>query len=167
MNNLDRLRQHVRAIGEFGPKAIQPTLDERIRVGMTGTREGCTDDQLSAGIALICTMVPFDFHHGDCIGADEQIHNGLLCIDENQIIVGHPPTDDRYRAHCDFTHVWEPEDYITRNQHIVDATDLMFAFPKGKESRRSGTWSTVRYAHKKERMVTLVWPDGTVEKYTD
>lgn len=39
----------------------------------------------------------------------------------------------------------------------------MIATPSSKEEElRSGTWSTVRYARKLRRPVTLIYPDGSV-----
>ena len=51
----------------------------------------------------------------------------------------------------------------TRAQHkqIVNVCDVLIAAPSGPEKLRSGTWSTVRYARKLHKNITIVLPDGS------
>ena len=49
---------------------------------------------------------------------------------------------------------------LERNDLIVRA-DVMIAAPKGREQRRSGTWTTIRHRVKTGRGITIFWPDGT------
>ena len=99
-----------------------------------------------------------EFHHGDCIGADETAHYYADAM--GFAIVIHPPLDSKARAFCQVNNagvILEPDEYLIRNQAIVDACDLLIAMPRviGKE-HRSGTWSTVWRARKKGISVEFV-----------
>lgn len=103
------------------------------------------------------------FHHGDCIGSDKQAHQ-IAKYDLNIWTVGHPPTNDRYRAFCDVDELREEAEYLERDYHIVEATDEIIATPNTHfETNRSGTWATVRYAVLKGKLVTIIFPDGSLE----
>lgn len=127
-----------------------------IHVGFTGTRRGMTEAQKHTVTDLLRGADWLD--HGDCVGSDVDAHEiarGLgiqVCI--------HPPISERFRAHCvgDFVHI--PLDYIWRNRRIVMDTWWLIATPERPEERRSGTWSTVRYARRIGRRVVVVMPDG-------
>jgi hypothetical protein len=64
-------------------------------------------------------------------------------------------SDDSKRAFCQGDVVLTPRPYLVRNRHIVDASSVLIATPKGDEELRSGTWSTVRYARKIRRDFTI------------
>ena len=56
-----------------------------------------------------------------------------------------------------------PRPYLSRNKDIVRETDMLIATPaEAEEQRRSGTWSTIRFARKLGKPVFVIWPDGTV-----
>ncbi len=133
-----------------------------MKIGFTGSSEGITVAQLQA-LRLCFALIGDDaeFHHGDCVGADETAHG--LALTNGWSVIIHPPKDDRHRAFCEkaVTH-WQPKAYLIRNRDIVACSDTLIACPKGPEERRSGTWSTVRYARKKIVKIIIVWPDGTV-----
>lgn len=145
------------------------TLLEKTRcIGFTGTRRGMTDKQKD-GIAacLAFTFLPgSEFHHGDCIGADEEA--AAIANDIGYIIVAHPGFGmgkdqgsimRAYSKHND--RVLMPETYTSRNQHIVDVADELYAAPhEATEQLRSGTWSTIRKARKKRIYVGVVGPNG-------
>lgn len=147
---------------------------ERMIIGFTGTRKGMTPVQAQAVANKLRWFKDnyeyIEIHHGDCLGADEQVHN-IICpsIYPHKIVV-HPPIIETMRAHCsDFggltkptvVEVLPPKDYLPRNHDIVDASYLLLATPEqGKEVMRSGTWSTIRYARKKHKQVTVYLPDG-------
>jgi hypothetical protein len=59
----------------------------------------------------------------------------------------------------------EPAKYLVRDKHIVQASDLMVACPKGlrEETRGSGTWATVRYARELHKPCLLIFPGGTIK----
>lgn len=89
-----------------------------------------------------------EFHHGDCVGGDEEAHEIALALGFR--IVVHPPLNRSKRAFCTGAfQVLKPKSYITRNHDIVDVCRLLIAAPKTEEEElRSGTWATVRYARK-------------------
>lgn len=136
-------------------------------VGFTGSREGMTSAQHEAVRAILSALRPGDVHHGDCVGADNDLHE--ICVELGLWITIHPPDVERHRAHCggvwvSVTH--PPLPYRKRNLAIVDACDLLIACPSGNESadsqRRSGTWMTVRMARKTGKSVHIVYPNGLV-----
>lgn len=139
-----------------------------MRVGFTGTREQLTAAQRAALENVFASMPPFEeFHHGCCVGADETAAEIVREMFGNKCrIVGHQPENRLARSEraidlCD--ELREPEPYLDRNRNIVDATDELTACPRGsEESRGSGTWATVRHARKRNRLIVLVWPDGSV-----
>lgn len=135
-----------------------------MRVGFTGTQVGMTAPQLLGVIDLMKGVKPTEFHHGDCVGADEQAH--LVAQKVGTRIVIHPPEDPQKRAFCiGATETKDPLPYLVRNKAIVQETEVLIATPKGfSEELRSGTWSTVRHARKFGRSIFIVWPDGRVQK---
>jgi hypothetical protein len=129
-----------------------------MKVGFTGTRKGMTDEQEFELIKLLVELRPIEFHHGDCIGADEEAHHMARDFDNCQIII-HPPIDNTYRAFCENDVILPPKPYKERNHDIVNASDLLIASPKSfNEERRSGTWSTIRYAKKQGKKVIILEP---------
>lgn len=141
-----------------------------MHVGFTGTKDGCSDPQLRAlnklvkALTSIATRNMDDvyFHNGDCVGADKQSWDIAVHQYEWKGVL-HPPIINRNRAFCSGA-VEErvPDDYMVRNRHIVDSSQLMIACPNGKEYLRSGTWSAVRYARKKFKRIYIIYPDGEV-----
>lgn len=149
-------------------QSIAPKLHPH-HVGFTGTQRGMTATQFAAVSELLLRWFPHEltrptraatFHHGDCIGADEQAHViARIC---GYFIVGHPPTDPTKRARCAFDFTMTPAPYLNRNAAIVTSTEALIATPgETTEQRRSGTWATIRRARALRRPTTIVWPDGT------
>ena len=131
--------------------------------GFTGTQEGMTSQQKSR--VAECFARVKELHHGDCVGADataDDIAHGMQIR-----VVIHPPVNHSKRAWCKYDEIFEEKDYLVRNRDIVDSSDFLIATPKEEvgEELRSGTWSTVRYARKKGKLVFVVRPSGRVEKY--
>ena len=128
-----------------------------------------TDAQLRrfrGGIANLVTAGAKSFHHGCCVGADEQAAVAVVAHHAGTLfVVGHPPENqtllsrDAEACCCELRN---PRPYMTRNQEIVEECDVLVACPRGPEERRSGTWTTVRMARRAGRRVVVVWPDGTV-----
>ena len=136
-----------------------------MKIGFSGTREGMTPGQKGQVRSILTMLVVSEAHHGDCIGADEDFH---LLVREVSItqgfiapIVIHPPDVKRYRANIVGDESWVEKPYLTRNKDIVECSEFLIATPKGKQRTRSGTWSTVRYAHFMKRPMLIVYPDGT------
>lgn len=129
-----------------------------MKIGFTGSREGMTHEQACTVSALLSGAI--QVHHGDCVGADADMHALALLADVP--IVLHPPTDPKARAFCKGAAMsWPEAPYITRNHQIVDACDILIAAPaQTNEVLRSGTWATVRYARKRGIPVKVIGPDG-------
>lgn len=137
-----------------------------LRIGFTGTQVGMRVRQLrSVGQAILChcliEYLPVEFHHGDCIGADEQAHMLARALWFKVFV--HPPEDRSKRAYCTVSQpdrIAIPKPYLLRNKDIVDQTEVLIAAPKGEEEQRSGTWATIRYARKLNRPTYICYPDG-------
>src|SRR4051794_39513774 len=103
-------------------------------VGFTGTRKGMTQPQAEAVADLMYRL--FDnvngnwFHHGDCVGADQEAHDYAQQIGYN--IHLHPPLDGRLRAYCELTEFdkcEEPKQLLERDKAIVKACQILIAAP--------------------------------------
>ena len=135
-----------------------------MRLGFTGTRHGLTDAQS----AILEGLLPevSEFHHGSCQGADVQAARIVRRSFVGHIhIHAHPgPDDDPCQEPSgvdDVTH--PPLTHFARNRVIVDSTDEIYACPcEAEEQPRGGTWYTVRYARKRGKKVTIIWPNGTL-----
>ena len=136
-------------------------------VGFTGTQGGMTPLQKLEFASRLPQILGVEFHHGDCIGSDEEADKIVRRTCLNHRVIVHPPVKDAKRAWValfDEDVLLDPKDYIPRNHDIVDAVEEMFATPKGlEEERRSGTWATIRYAWKVEKPITIIFPDGTTK----
>lgn len=113
---------------------------------------------------LLAALVEAVVHHGDCMGADAEVHEEATYLGLETY--GHPPTDERLRAFCLTTYSAEPRPYLERDRAIVEACDELLAAPaEALDPGHGGTWYTVRYARKVGRAVTVVLPRGTVTRY--
>ena len=110
-----------------------------------------------------------EFHHGDCIGADEESHHIVRIFSPHTSIFIHPPIKENKRANtynrlAPNQYLMPLKDYLDRNKDIVDDTEILIGTPEGMEEvTRSGTWSTIRYAMKQKHPVFIIYPDGSVE----
>lgn len=139
-----------------------------IEIGFTGTRQGMTIPQHTSVVQIMLNQYKrkhhygedYTWHHGICVGSDEQLHNLALIF--GFYIHGHPPKNDSLEADCTgFTDVSLPEAYLIRNHAIVDSCYLLVATPKEqKEIQRSGTWATIRYARTQSKNVIVINPLG-------
>lgn len=148
-----------------------------VRIGFTGTQEGMTVKQRLAFITALMAEVQlkldraanvgapwFEFHHGDCIGADEEAHTIVRSIYGTyaQIHI-HPPEIQTKRAHLKADVPYAPQDYLVRNKEIVICSEFIFAAPmQNQDVQRSGTWSTIRYAHKQKTPCAIILNNGTI-----
>ncbi len=131
-------------------------------IGFTGTsRAALTPPQFDM-LAYYLNVRSGWLHHGDCINADESAH--IIAQHASLKIAIHPPINPFKRAYCECAEIVHPEkEYIARNHDIVDASAELFACPIGMtEELRSGTWATVRYGQRTGKMVTIIYPDGSV-----
>lgn len=137
--------------------------------GFTGTRQGMTTEQAMCFINLIDSNRAdiTEFHHGDCIGSDQQadaVVRRILGKDFSMDI--HPPKEEKFRAFCaqDGDTVWEPKDYLVRDRDIAKAAQVLVATPKEfEEAQRSGTWATLRRAAE-DSLILIIFPNGNLAK---
>lgn len=135
-----------------------------MNIGFTGTRSGMTDAQKKALSQILQEHLVIGqrcwFHHGDCIGADNEAH--FVALLNRYHIAIHPPVDFRLRAFREGDILYPERDYITRNHEIVNCCDFLIAAPRGPEVLRSGTWATVRYARKVGKKVLILDKSGKI-----
>ena len=132
-----------------------------IKIGFTGTKEGMKAEQLQVLEKVLLNMRKasdfLEFHHGDCKGSDFQSHS--LAFNLGFKIVVHPPKNPKDRAFCKGHEIRGEKDYLVRNHDIVDECDYLIVVPKSrKEELRSGTWATYRYAKKRNKNCTIIFP---------
>ena len=130
------------------------------KVGFTGTHKGAGEPQLKELEAKLKALKEdgFDeFHHGWCIGADEQAAKIAKALGFR--VVAHPglakdPKNMLYRSEWNGNdEIREAKQFIDRDHDIVDETHVMLATPLQREEQvRSGTWTTVRYAKARGRI---------------
>jgi hypothetical protein len=139
------------------------------KVGFTGTQRGMTSDQMHRLPPLISEC--FEFHHGGCVGSDQEAHN--LALPECITIVVHPCNIKskqavlRWPVGYNLTRLPEKPPFEC-NWDIVRAVDVLIAAPKGRfmEMQGSGTWATVRYARKLDKPVVVIFPEGEMELWS-
>lgn len=133
------------------------------RIGFTGTRNQLTFEQATALRFWLESRVG-EFHHGDCIGADEAAHDIVHSLRGWRIVV-HPGLGPReLQARVTGWNLLCPaKPNLERNSDIVNETDELLATPTGPETVRSGTWSTIRKARRAGKPLTIIWPDGAIE----
>jgi len=141
-----------------------------IALGITGSRKGCTAPQYDRLRRLLRDHAECfnELHHGACVGADEQ---AVLLARELKLpvrIVAYPanfsPASglvslDAIEASDEVKRAADP---LARNRDIVDATSALIACPDTAAPARSGTWSTIRYARCRDKLVVIIDPEGTV-----
>jgi hypothetical protein len=97
------------------------------------------------------------FHHGDCVGSDDQAARTAKML--GFFIIAHPPSNPKKRAWCATNDEVLPEKgYLLRNHDIVDVALYVVATPKGPEEMRSGTWATIRYSQQKNKIPYVIMP---------
>jgi hypothetical protein len=141
------------------------------KVGFTGTSAGARPEQLrevEEHLAKLREEGFDEFHHGLCIGADEQA--ARIASKLGYRVVAHPglandPTNLEYRSEfAQNDEVLEAKPFIDRDRDIVDVTEHIVATPRTRIDETpslSGTWATVRYARKREKPVCLILPACT------
>lgn len=138
-------------------------------IGFTGTRKGTTAAQKATLAILLGSLVAKGtlFHHGDCLGADAEAADTVMALQNGPWgCVVHPPNNWASRA-LKPGRILPPADYLVRNQHIVDACEVLVACPGTKaEEQRSSTWATVRYARRRGCPIKIIFPDGTIKEET-
>lgn len=138
-----------------------------MKLGFSGTRRGMITPQqfaLAAHLRSIKGLI-IEWHHGDCDGSDAQSHN---LIRKEHILTKihiHPPHDDVFRAHKEGDVYYPPKSYLRRDEDIVDMTDELVITPSSmNESPRGGTWFTYRYAVNRGKPITIIAPNGNIQR---
>lgn len=146
-------------------------------IAFTGNSSvGFTDAQRDKFILLVAARTkgkPFEFHHGDCVKADEQAHAiikkefaGLATVHIWPGKSARPGKLEGMRANCfGEGDVMYPEmTFFARNRAMVDISDLLIGIPVAdKELYHGGTWYTINYARKVKRDTLIVFPGGVVK----
>lgn len=138
------------------------------RLGFTGTSKGMTPEQKTRVRDLLTqyrVLGAEEFHHGLCIGADEEA--AIIAKSLGYRIIAHPgynpknPASTLFRSDfSDNDEVREAKPFIKRDHDIVNETNSLIAAPLAwEEEIRSGTWTTVRYAEKKKKHRDMVYPE--------
>jgi len=138
------------------------------KIGFTGTQRGMTLAQklmFEAVIAKLDLLGISEFHHGDCIGSDEEAHDSIsnlsAFLKSSIKIILHPPNKKSKRAFCLADESRSPLSYLDRNQEIVNDSNILIATPAEEEEvLRSGTWSTIRRARKQSKTILIINPHG-------
>ena len=133
-----------------------------LNIGISGTRKGSTASQqmqLNHWLYNLKEDGSLIFHHGDCVGVDEEAAEFAWSLGYR--IIKHPGLPKgRWTAYSPYGETLEPKDYIERNHDIVDSCSIMLILPAQQEEiQRSGTWSTYRYAKKLQRQIILLLPN--------
>jgi hypothetical protein len=136
-----------------------------MKVGFTGSRFGMTDAQQQEFLVLMGKLGADEFHHGDCVGADEQAANLARELSKIPYIIIHPPEDETHRAFN--PHYWillPTKRHFARNRDIVDQTEVLIATPNCDPlAMYGGTVYTIEYARKKGKRCYVIWPNGMSE----
>lgn len=133
-------------------------------LGFTGTRHGMTERQRFAVSEFLFEQRPTETHSGDCKGADSQFLDAALLCNGNfpPKTHGHPCDIEKWRANRRYDVLNRPKPPLARNLDIVDASEHLLAAPNEmRPTPKSGTWATVRMAHRAKKDVTIIYPDGT------
>ena len=119
-----------------------------MKIGITGTRNGCTEAQFNKLHSILDTYPnATEFHHGDCVGVDAE--SALLAKELGMKIVCHPPEKDDLRAYVPYDECREKFSYFKRNRNLVDSVNILIVVPWQSEwSRNGGSWYTRDYARK-------------------
>ena len=148
--------------------SVDKKITKVVKIGMSGTRKGMDDESKKELVNFLtkkdhplfelpenANNISIEAHHGDCTGADKDFHN--ICESLDIKIVIWPPLNSTLRAYCKSDDIRPPMEYLERDKKIVDETDFLIAFPETKkESVRSGTWTTIRYARKQKKPMLII-----------
>jgi hypothetical protein len=132
-----------------------------MKAGFTGSRFGMSDAQCITYFNFLKEHKIKELHHGNCVGADCFAHDFAATLGIR--IVVHPPSSTELSAHKEGAETRTPKGYLARDRDIVDESELLIATPqKDYETKRSGTWYTVRYGIKQCKPVYVIKPNGGI-----
>lgn len=129
-------------------------------MAFSGTRLGMTRIQKDLVANLLDTVKPSEVHHGDCVGADEELHRIAAAMATMRIVV-HPPANESLRAFCRGDEELEPLPYLVRNAAMVTVSGMLVAAP-ASAMVAGGTWWTINEAGRQEKRTIIIYPDGRI-----
>lgn len=139
-----------------------------LSIGVTGSRRGMTPVQFTRVQLILEDLYTKSrrkvahFHHGDCVGADEQAARIAKKIGYR--IIGHPPIQTTYQANFSSDENHPRKQYVVRDRDIVTEVDTLLVCPHQMHPViRSGTWTTWRIAKRTNKHYIIIYPDATVE----
>lgn len=111
-----------------------------MKIGVTGTRSGMTDDQFHRYAAWL-SAYEGELHHGDCVGVDVEVADLAKSIGGYHIIC-HPPTKSDLRAFHQSDEIRQPLSYLSGQSMIMaDECDILLVIPYQKTHQsHGGTW---------------------------
>lgn len=136
-------------------------------LGVTATRYGLSDFQRDHAkqrfVHLLGEWDEIEFHHGKCVGGDEETLLIAKSLGPRVRTWAHPAIVRPNMVSQVTSDVELPaKPPLERNVDIVNAIDELLAYPgQEHEVLRSGTWSTIRYARKAERLHAVILPSAT------
>ena len=136
-----------------------------MKIGVTGTRHGANVRQLSLIYDILKQVKqPSEFHHGDCIGVDNQTAHMALRLGFK--IICHPPLIKTLRSYFP-SHEYRLENsFLERNRNIVDETELLIVVPSEMTRQpRGGTWYTYDYAKRHGKHIQLILPIDPLSEF--
>ena len=136
-----------------------------MKVGFTGSRNSMSNKQVNIFKQITKTLDITEFHHGGCIGSDEiadAIVKNVKKGKQLKTIIHLSYKKDKANIKADIE--IKPAPYLERNKDIVDQSEILIATPRNKETFNSGTWTTIRYARKKNIPIYIIKPNGVVKK---
>jgi hypothetical protein len=132
-----------------------------MKIGVTGTREGATLDQIDQVTDFLQRHQTegSELHHGDCCGVDVEV--AAIARELGYKIVCHPPKSNHMQGFFGGDESREPKGYLQRDRQIVDETELLIVVPLQNEWQpKGGTWYTHDYAKKTGKPVEVFYPKG-------
>jgi hypothetical protein len=97
-------------------------------------------------------------HHGDCMGGDAWI--ALYAKSIGFLLASHPPKIDLFRAYIESDVEYPPDDYLPRDEAIVDRSKIVYGCPATVKPGFGGTWYTLRYTYRTAGDGFAFLPDG-------
>lgn len=143
-------------------------------IGFTGTRRGLTPAQLDTFHQLVGEIQPREFHHGSCLGADEDAALSVSFRSDIRTDImawpGKPASGGAneflsQRAIEASNYVMREMTHFARNREIVKAATHVIGCPwqasRPPKGTGGGTWYTLEQGEKAGKVVIVIWPDGT------